>query len=154
MVVAAGAAAFAAGKKPDFSGTWKLDPLRSRFNKRLPAPASATLIIEHREPKLHIEIKTVAGGATQDHVFDLTTDGTEAKEAASGGACTASAHWGDISGTRLVLTIKQPTAGGTVTETRVMKLGSSRKMITTVLTVQDQSGKRKANEFYTREREQ
>jgi hypothetical protein len=28
----------AGGGKPDFSGTWKLDPLMSRFDQGVPAP--------------------------------------------------------------------------------------------------------------------
>jgi len=144
--------ALAAEKKPDFSGTWKLDPLRSRFNPQLPAPKAATLIIEHSEPKLHIEIKTEAAGTTQDQVFDLTTDGTEAKDAVAGGTSTASARWGDIDGTRLELTIKQPSPNGTVVTSRVMKHGASGKMLTTVLTVQNQNGNHRADEFYVHER--
>ncbi|MGB7436534.1 MAG: hypothetical protein WBW49_14065, partial [Candidatus Acidiferrum sp.] len=83
---------------------------------------------------------------TQDQVFNLITDGSEAKQI--GGACTASAAWGDIDGTRLVLTIKQQSASGTVVTSRLMKLDSEGKMLTTVLTVQNQTGTEKADEFY------
>ncbi len=136
----------ATGEKPDFSGTWKLDTLMSRFDQGVPAPKGRMLIIEHHEPKLHIEIKTEAKEGNQDRVFDLTTDGSEAKQV--GGTCTASASWGDVDGTRLVLTIKQPSATGTVVTSRVMKLGSQRKILTTVLTVQNPNGTEKADEFY------
>ena len=54
-----------AGGQPDFSGTWQLDPLVSRFTKELPASKSRTLRIEHHEPKLHIEIKTETKEGTQ-----------------------------------------------------------------------------------------
>ena len=136
----------AAGGKPDFSGTWKLDPLMSRFDQGVPAPKGTTLTIEHHEPKLHIEIMTETRKGTQDQVFELTTDGSEAKQ--NGGTGTASVSWGDIDGTRLVLTIKQQSANGTVETKRVMKLGSDGKMLTTVLTVTNPNGTEKADEFY------
>jgi hypothetical protein len=141
-----GGAVLAAGDKPDFSGTWKLDTLMSRFDQGVPAPKGRMLLIEHHEPKLHIEIKTETREGTQDRVFDLTTDGSEGKQV--GGTCTASASWDDVDGTQLVLTIKQPSASGTVVMSRVMKLGSQRKMLTTVLTVQNPNGTEAANEFY------
>ena len=146
-----GGAVLAAGEQPDFSGTWQLDPLISRFNNGLPAPKSRTLIIEHHEPKLHIEIKTeTKEGTREDQVFDLTTNGTEAKQTNSEGTSTASVVWGDIDGTRLVLTITQQSSGGTVATRRVMKLGTQGKMLTTVLTVQSPSVRQKADEFYVR----
>ena len=141
-----GGTVLAAGGKPDFSGTWKLDPLMSRFDQGVPAPKGRTLTIEHHEPKLHIEIKTETREGTQDQVFDLITDGSEAKQI--GGTCTASATWGDIDGTRLVLTIKQQSANGTVVTSRLMKLGSQGKMLTTVLTIRNPNGTEKADEFY------
>jgi hypothetical protein len=151
LFAATAGAVLAAGGQPDFSGTWQLDPLISRFNKELPAPKSRTLTIGHHEPKLHIEIKTeTKEGTRDDQVFDLTTDGTEAKQANSEGTSTASVVWGDIDGTRLVLTITLKSSGGTVATRRVIKLGTQAKMLTTVLTVQNPSGTQEADEFYVR----
>lgn len=152
ILATVGGAVLAAGPKPDFSGTWQLDPLRSRFNQEVPAPKSMTLTIEHHEPKLHIEIRSETRGGTQDHVFDLTTDGTEAKQTVSGETCTASVSWGDLDGTRLVLTIKQQSANGSVVTSRVMRRGTEGKILTTVLDVQSSGGTHEAYEFYARER--
>ena len=80
----------------------------------------------------------------------MTTDGTEVKQTNSGEAATASVSWGGIDGTRLVLTIKRKTPSGTVVTTRAMKRGSGDKMLTTVLTIQNQGAKEKAYEFYER----
>jgi hypothetical protein len=147
ILVAAGGTVLAVGK-PDFSGNWKLDPLMSRFDLGIPAPKSRTLIIEHHEPKVHIEIKTETKEGTQDQMFDLTTDGIEAKQ--TGGSSNASAYWDDIDDTRLVLTIKQQTANGTVVTSRWMKIGSQGKMLTTVLTEENKKGTQEADEFFVR----
>lgn len=61
----------------------------------------------------------------------------------------ALARRGDIHGTRLVLTIKQETPTGAMETSRLMLLGDKGRIQTTVLTITDSSGQRKANEFYT-----
>jgi hypothetical protein len=151
ILAAVSAVALATEVKPDFSGTWKLDTQLSRFSKEVPAPKSMTMIIEQRDPKVHLEIKTETKEGAQDHAFDLTTDGTEATQTNAGVTSTASVTWGAIDGTRMMLTIKQQTPGGTVVATRRMKLGSSGKILTTVLTIRTPSGPQEAYEFFSRE---
>lgn len=74
-------AAMAAGpqddKKPDLSGTWKLDTAKSDFGQ-FPGPDSQTDVYEHKDPKLHIK-SSIKGGPQGDREADLnyTTDGTE-----------------------------------------------------------------------------
>ena len=150
FLAAVAAIVHAAAGKPDFSGTWRLDPLMSRFNKETPAPKNRTLIIDQHEPKIHIEIKTESKEGNQDEVFDLTTDGTEAKQTNSQGSSTASVVWGDVDGTRLILTVTRQSPGGKVVTERVMKLGAEGKMLTTVLAVDHPTDAPEANEFYTR----
>ncbi|MGA2329626.1 MAG: hypothetical protein ABSH05_25505 [Bryobacteraceae bacterium] len=148
------AAAFATGalaqKKPDFSGTWKLDLLRSRLDD-VPGLKSSVIKIEHHEPKIHIEITTVTHQGETSEAFDLTTDGVESKQTIGGQPCAASAQWDSWSGNRLVLTVKcQPPEGAVVT-TRRMKLGDKDRMMTTVLTVKDKTGEKKGYGFYVKE---
>lgn len=62
--------------KPDFSGTWKIDPAKSDFG---PAPPPDTMVqkIVHTEP--NIKVNLVQTGGTGDMSLDLvyTTDGKE-----------------------------------------------------------------------------
>ncbi|HEY2823748.1 MAG TPA: hypothetical protein VGJ06_22085 [Candidatus Acidoferrum sp.] len=150
ILAAVSGVAFAASAKPDFSGTWQLDPRASRFDKELPAPRSMTLTIEQHEPKLHIEMKSETKHGPQDLVFDLTADGPAATETISGITYAATAEWGDIDGTRLVLTVKQQSPNGPLVTTRVMKLGSQGKILTTVLTVDSHGAEQTAYEFFER----
>jgi len=152
VLAVASVALLAADEKPDFSGVWQLDTMTSRFTEDVPAPKSMTLTIEHHEPKLHIEIKQDSKHADLNLAFDLITDGTSAKDTTSSGAYTASAEWGDLDGTRLVLTIVEQSPKGKVVTTRILKLGSQGKMLTTVLTVESGGEPHDAYEFFERKR--
>ena len=140
--------AIAAAQKPNLSGTWKLDPLRSRFDA-IPAPKSGVLKIEHQEPKLHLTVDMAGknGASTQD--LDLTTDGTEQKITIGGQPATASAYWQDDQ--HLVIEVQRETPGGTLVESRRMHPGDKGKMLTTVFSVKDTSGQKSAYGFYVKE---
>ena len=150
IAVLAASASFADAPKPDFSGTWQLDPLRSRYNPTVPAPKSATLMLEHHGSNLRVDLTMAAGKDPEHYTFELVIDGAEVSQTTGGRPYSALAQWGDIDGTRLILTIKQDTPSGTVETSRIMRLGDKGKILTTVLTIKDSSGERKANEFYTK----
>ena len=107
-------------------------------------------MIEHRGSNLRIDLATVTATGPQNYSFELAMDGVEVPKPIDGKTYTALARWGDIDGTRLVLTIKQETPSGSMETSRVMRLGDKGRILTTVLTIKDSSGQRKANEFYTK----
>jgi hypothetical protein len=133
-----------AAEKPNLSGTWKLDPLRSRFDA-IPAPKSGLLKIEHQEPKIHIAVEMAGKRGDTTQVLDLTTDGAEQKVTIAGQSATADAYWEDDR--HLVVEVKH----GEQTETRRMNLGDKGKMLTTVLSLKDPSGQKSAYGFYVKE---
>ena len=131
--------------KPNLSGTWKFDPARSRFDA-IPAPKSATMKIDHHEPKIHIDLDMVLKKNQQNEILDLLTDGSEQKVTLDGHQATATAYWEDDK--HLVIELKRD--AGQV-ETRRMQIGDKGKMLTTVLTVKDDGGQKSAFGFYTKE---
>ncbi len=62
--------------KPDFSGGWKLNISKSDFGA-LPAPESATLKIEHKDPALKMVSTTVGSSGERSYELSFTTDGKE-----------------------------------------------------------------------------
>lgn len=61
--------------KPDFSGTWKFNPEKSKLE--IPTPDSATFLIKHDEPDFQLSRTMVFEGNTDTFSVDLTTDGAE-----------------------------------------------------------------------------
>lgn len=144
------ATATPAQTKPDFSGTWTLDLLRSRLDQISP-PKSSVIKIEHHEPKIHIEIATVTHSGTTTEAFDLTTDGAESRQTIGGQPCTASVKWGGWDGKRLLLAIQCESPEGTVVTTRRIKLGEKGRIMTTIETVKDKTGLKTAYGFYVKQ---
>ena len=137
-----------AQSKPNFTGTWVLDPMLSRFGKDQ-EPKKGTLTIAHQEPKIRIDVDSVSNsGSDSKYTLELTTDGTENTTTIAGQSCVSTVNWGTRTGERLIWVMKCDGPKGPVTSTRQMKLGSNGKILTTVLTVKDSKGTQKANEFY------
>ena len=147
-IIALAAPGIRAAEKPNLSGTWKLDPLRSRFDK-IPAPKSGVLKIEHQEPKIHISVEMASKKGESTQSLDLTTDGAEQKVTIDGQPATADAYWEDDR--HLVVEVKHDTPSGQQVETRRMNLGDKGKMLTTVLSLKDPSGLKSAYGFYVKE---
>jgi hypothetical protein len=62
-------------QKPDFSGTWKFNPEKSKL--QIPVPSSSTFVVDHKEPKFHLTRTHVYDGKPDTWSIDLTTDGKE-----------------------------------------------------------------------------
>jgi hypothetical protein len=142
------ALALGADGKPNLSGTWKLDPLRSRFDT-IPAPKSGILKIEHQEPKIHISVDMATRHGENTETLDLTTDGSAQKLTIDGRPATADAYWEDER--HLVVEVRRDTPAGQEVETRRMHVDEKGKMLTTVLTLKDTSGQKNAYGFYVKE---
>jgi hypothetical protein len=135
--------------RPDFTGTWKLDILRSRMDEKA-EPKNLVLRVEHHEPAIRIAVADAKSSGGGD-VLDLTTDGAERDGTLGGQPVTASASWDQWGGNHLILTIKQKGGGSEQTTSREMILGEKRRILTTIMQVRDGSGKRTSYEFFVRE---
>jgi len=122
---------------PDFSGTWKLDTLRSRFAKDAQAPKSQVLRIDQHGSTVDIKMTTVT----------RTGENTEAFES-NAPAAGPSAMWDDD---YLVLESHHDTPDGPQVVTRRLKRGDKDKIMTAVTTVKDKSGENTTYEFYVKE---
>jgi hypothetical protein len=132
--------------KPDFTGTWKLDPLRSR-SEQVAQPKELVLKIEHQEPNVRLEILRDTGNGDETEVFELKTEGNPIQP----DTATASARWDERNGDRLIIRIERRTPTGPVTMTREIRAGDKGKILTTILTAKDATGEKKAYEFYVRD---
>lgn len=88
-----GLAAQATQAKPDFSGTWTLVADKSDFGE-MPAPASMTRTITHKDPDLKI-VTTQTGGMNGDTTTttNLSTDGKPKTNDIGGSMMTTTGKW-------------------------------------------------------------
>ena len=77
--------------KPDFTGSWKFNPDKSSL--QIPAPESTTFVIDHREPRFHLERTHVFGGNSDTFCIDLITNGEAVVRAHAGFEINASLYW-------------------------------------------------------------
>lgn len=85
-------AALAQDGKPNFSGAWELEAAKSDFGP-MPAPDSASSVIDHQEPKVKINStsKSAQGERTQELTF--TTDGEECTNEIRGVPAKSKTRW-------------------------------------------------------------
>jgi hypothetical protein len=133
-----------AQEKPNYSGTWKLDPLRSR-SEAVKQPKEMVLKILHTEPNLKIEILR---DTDKTEVLELKTDGNPVQKEET----TATAGWDQWKPELLVLSIERRTPTGLLSMIREIRMGDKGKVLTTILTAKEGSaGEKKAYEFYVKE---
>jgi hypothetical protein len=113
--------------KPDFSGTWKMDPSRSESAVQSEPIGPVTLVIAQTPSEVRIETTRTQGSS----VVTYKLDGSEVK--IPGG--TAKTHW---DGTMLVVEAVRDVQGQTVTtkETRRLNPDGNEMLVETMLVVQ------------------
>lgn len=92
LLISIGAAATAAWghKKPDFSGTWKVNGQKTDYGV-MPGPRSTTLNIEHKDPDLKLAMTGGSGERALNLAF--TTDGSECTNYVGDTAVTSKVNW-------------------------------------------------------------
>jgi hypothetical protein len=61
--------------KPDFTGTWRFNPSKSRL--QIAAPDSTIFVVDHREPLFRLARTHKVGQTSDEFELDLTTDNKE-----------------------------------------------------------------------------
>jgi hypothetical protein len=113
--------------KPDFSGTWKMDPARSESAVQSEPIGPVTLVIAQTPGEVRIETTRTRGTS----IVTYKLDGSEIK--IPGG--TAKTHW---DGSMLVTEAVRDVQGQTVTtkETRRLSADGNEMLVETMLVVQ------------------
>jgi len=121
------AAGPAAGGKPNFSGTWKLNTAKSDFGP-LPGPDSQTSIIDQNDPALKINSKSTGGPqGDQNITLALTTDGKEVTNSIGGNEVKSTVVW---EGNHLVTSAKLKFQDQDVSIKSVWTMGADGKTMT------------------------
>lgn len=88
-----GASSASTSAKPNFSGTWVLDPSKSDFGA-MPGPSSATDVIDHKEPSVKISVKQTNAMGDMAFAMDLVDDGQKVSTwQIFGSEAKSTAHW-------------------------------------------------------------
>ena len=82
----------AAAGKPNFSGTWKMNPAKSDFGK-MPIPAKLERVIQHAEPKLAVQSVTASPQGELRSVSIYTTDDRESVNTVRGVQIKSVVSW-------------------------------------------------------------
>jgi protein-S-isoprenylcysteine O-methyltransferase Ste14 len=81
--------------KPDFSGTWVLDPARSSYGP-FPAPDKRIDVVEHREPDIKVIRRDVVGGEERTGEWLCGVGKAECTNAIRGTRMTSRVEWEDV----------------------------------------------------------
>ena len=77
--------------KPDFSGTWTFNRLKSSLH--IPAPDGTFFVVDHREPSFRLSRTHIVGDQRDTFSIELTTDGREVASERDGLQVPARASW-------------------------------------------------------------
>ena len=79
-------------EKPNFSGTWVVDPGESRLADWAKFDQT-TITIEHKDPSFRFHRVSVKSGRSDESAYALTTDGAEKVEKEGGRTSTSRLTW-------------------------------------------------------------
>ncbi|MGA3188750.1 MAG: hypothetical protein ABSF22_16715 [Bryobacteraceae bacterium] len=130
------AAAAIAADKPDFSGTWKMDPDKSLFGP-VPPPTSMTRVIDHKDPDLSLHQTSTGPEGDQNMAFKYSTDGKETTNSYMGNEVKSIANW---DGKALVIHSNLDVGGQQVKLTEKWTLSDDGKTCTDVLNISSVQG--------------
>ena len=92
LVVVSFTALACAQDKPNFSGTWKLNTVKSDFGM-FPPVESGTEVIKHADPNLKISTTVEKGQGKQQFTLNYTTDGKESVNKMGPGEMKSTVTW-------------------------------------------------------------
>jgi hypothetical protein len=134
VVLALTAFPVVAQQKPDFSGDWKINQVKSNFGD-VPAPDTFTRKIVHKEPSLTIDEAQASPIGVQETQRKYVTNGTESTFSSGGAEVKTSAKW---EGTTL-LVVSNVEVAGMVFNDR-MSLSADGKTLTSVVRLDTPQG--------------
>lgn len=130
------AASLAAQSKPNFSGTWKLNVVKSDFGV-LPPSNGRTDIIDHQDPNLKDTVSDDGAQGQQNYTLSMTTDGKEATNTPGGLEMKSVATW---SASSLSVNNKLQFQGSDVTIKTIWTLSDDGKTLTESAHLESQMG--------------
>ena len=128
------AASTGAQQKPNFSGSWKMNQVKSDFGPA-PAPDTFTRKIVHAEPSISIDEVQGTPLGEQATSRKMTTDGKEGTFEVSGAQVKATAKWDDNA---LVVVSSVPQIG--ITYNDRMTLSPDGKVLTSTVNLNTPDG--------------
>ena len=115
-----------AAGKPDFSGSWKLDPQKSNFGP-LPVPTKYERVVEHVGPAIHVTTQQATGSGGQVIETRFHTDGEYVANSYQSGAARVSGRW---DGDRLEVETRRELKGKPLTSVEIWTLSADRHTLT------------------------
>jgi hypothetical protein len=92
LMIAAATLVAMAADKPNFSGTWKMDPDKSVFGP-VPPTASLVLAIDHKEPAISVHQTSSGPEGDRDLTSKYSTDGKETTNDFMGTPVKSKVRW-------------------------------------------------------------
>ena len=92
LFLTAAAALVQAQQKPDFSGTWKLNVVKSDYGV-IPGPSSRTDVIMQKEPGVTVHVTAEGDQGKMDYTVNYATDGKEVTNKVGDFESKSTAKW-------------------------------------------------------------